>query len=112
MARPVLPGLLIVAGGLLSILAGLLLFGTGPGAGDAGIGTGVAVVVVGVLVPLLPARKTALAFTAMVLAVLTIPFALAGFVVGIFLILLGGMLTYVWAPPSGPVEPVRGSPSL
>ncbi|MFY9716818.1 MAG: DUF6114 domain-containing protein [Thermoplasmata archaeon] len=109
MARPVLPGLLIIAGGLLSILAGLLLYGTGPGAGVAGIATGVAIVVVGVLIPLLPGRKIILAFIAMVLAVLTIPFALAGFVVGLFLILLGGMLTYVWAPPTGPVEPTRST---
>ncbi|HTP54081.1 MAG TPA: hypothetical protein VML94_03825 [Thermoplasmata archaeon] len=104
MARPVLPGLLIVGGGILSILAGLVLLGTGPGAGDAGIGVGVAIVVVGALVPFVLAHKTALAFAAMVLAVLTIPFALAGFVLGIFLVLLGGMLTYVWVPPGGPVE--------
>jgi len=99
MARPVLPGLLIIGGGILCLLAGLLLLGTGGGAGPAGIGTGVAIIVVGALIPLVPKWKTAFAFTALVLAVISIAFALAGFIVGVFLILLGGMLAYVWVPP-------------
>lgn len=101
MARPVLPGLLVCAGGILSILGGLISVGTGGYYGQVGAATGVLIALVGLLIPLLPERKEFLAFAAFVLAVPSILFSLAGFVVGLFLILLGGALAYVWVPPSG-----------
>jgi hypothetical protein len=99
-ARPVLPGLLIVGGGILFLLGGLVLVGLGGDVGAAGAATGMLTILIGILIPLLPSRKGALAFVALVLGTLSIFFALAGFVVGIFLVILGSMLAFIWVPPS------------
>jgi hypothetical protein len=99
-ARPVLPALLIIGGGILALLGGLVLVGTGGITGEIGAVVGAALIAVGFLLALLPSARTVLAFVALGLGMLSIPFALAGFVVGIFLTILGGILGFLWVPPS------------
>ncbi|MGP8077073.1 MAG: DUF6114 domain-containing protein [Thermoplasmata archaeon] len=111
MSRPVLPALLIIGGGILSLLGGLVLVGTGVGDPTVGAATGGATIVVGFLIAFAPSQKNWLAFAALALAVLSIFYSLAGFVVGFFLVILGGVMAYVWVPPSpaAPTSP-RTSP--
>jgi len=108
-ARPVLPGLLIAAGGALTVLAGLVEWGPALAAGEAGVAVGGMIVLLGFLVPLAPGRKTYFAFGALVFAVLSIFFAYAGFIVGFFLVLLGAMMAYVWVPPTAAPRPAAGA---
>jgi len=108
-ARPVLPGLLIAAGGVLTLLAGLVEWGPALAAGEAGVAVGGVIVLLGFLVPLVPARKTSFAFAALVFAVFSIFFAYAGFIVGFFLVLLGAMMAYVWVPPTSAARPAAGA---
>ena len=60
----------------------------------------------------IPPAKSALGIAAIVLAFLSLPFALGGFVVGFFLTAVGGSLAIVWRPfvivagtPNGPQPP-------
>jgi hypothetical protein len=98
-ARPVLPGLLIGAGGVLSLLGGLVAIGTGGFEGLAGVVTGGVIVLVGVLVTLWPSRNVVFAYLTYALVVPTVLFSYSGFIVGIFLLILGATLTLVWVPP-------------
>ena len=100
MARPVLPALLVVGGGILNLLGGLTLIGLGGESGVPGTIAGSVIVLLGLLIALWPTPRTYLAFAALVFAVLGIFWALAGFVVGLFLVLLGAVMAYVWVPPS------------
>lgn len=105
MARPVLPGLLIVAAGILILLSGLVLVGVEGAVGAIGTTVGALTIVFGLLVILVPRGKDAWAFVTMVLGILSIFYALAGFIVGLFLAILGGILAYLWQPPSAGSEP-------
>lgn len=109
MARPVLPGLLVIGAGILALLGGLISVGTGGYGGEAGAATGGLIILVGFLIPLWPQHKEALAFVAFVLAIPMIIWALAGIVVGLFLLLLGGILAFVWVPPPPNSRPRRGA---
>lgn len=112
MARPILPGLLVIGGGILFLLAGLVLVGLGGYTGDIGVATGVATIVVGLLIPALPRRRGLLAFVALAFGVVSIYSALAGFVVGIFLVVLGSTLAFIWVPPSPAGPSPRSPPSV
>jgi len=111
MARPVLPGLLIVGAGVLFLLGGLVLVGLGGVTGEVGVTLGAATILVGLLIPLLPRRKGALGVASLVLGTLSIYFSLAGFVVGLFLVILGSTLTFIWVPPSGAGPAATSSPT-
>ncbi len=100
MARPVLPGLLVAVGGVAVLLAGLVLIGVGGDGGEIGAGVGGLTILVGVLIPLVPGQRTVLAFTAATLSIISIFYAVAGFIVGFFLVMLGALLAYIWVPPS------------
>lgn len=94
-----LPGLLVIGAGILTILGGLVSVGVAEVTGAIGTATGVVVVLVGIAIPALPARRQTFAFVTYALAVPMVIFSYAGFVVGLFLLLLGGTLAYVWVPP-------------
>lgn len=112
MPRPVAAGTLtilggmgIFAGGVLWALVGglvLALFGVFSGLVFVGIIAGLLTILMGVLMLVAPVGHSAWGVGAIVLAVVSVPFALAGFFVGFFLALIGGLLAVTWRPPRTP----------
>ncbi len=120
--RPVAAGLLTMLGGGFILLGGLVLAVAGfvlahfhISAGRLfyiGAVDGLVTILIGALIVAIPPAKSALGIAAIVLAFLSLPFALGGFVVGFFLTAVGGSLAIVWRPfvivagtPHGPQPP-------
>lgn len=105
MARPAAAGILTMVGGAFIILGGIFfaligavfaLLGIFSSVFLLGIVVGILTVLVGVLMIAIPAGHTVWGLLAIVLAVASIPFALAGLIVGLFLTFIGGVVSIQW----------------
>ncbi len=121
--RPTLAGLITIVGGFFILVGGLFLALFGivlvdlhvPGGRLFFIGAidGLVTILVGALIVALPPAKTALGIAAIVLAFVSLPFALGGFLIGFLLTVVGGGLAIAWRPfvlvagppPGGPQPP-------
>ncbi len=112
MARPVAAGVLTVLGGVFIMLGGALLAVIGgviaavlhyfSGLFVLGLLFGFVVLLLGILMVTVPAAHTVWGILTVGLALVSIPFSFAGFLVGFFLALLGGILSILWRPPPSP----------
>ncbi len=121
--RPLVAAVLTIVGGVFIALGGLVLavFGTvlavllGIHSGwfFLGLAIGLVTILLGALMLVLPPARTPLGIVTIVLAVLSVPFAFGGFVVGFLLAVAGGTLAIAGkasghvggAPPSGAAPP-------
>jgi len=115
MSRPLAAGALTILGGLFISLGASLfavlgvvfaLIGLHSGVFFVGLLIGLLTVLVGLLMIAVPSGHVTWGVFAIVLALVSVPFALAGLVVGFLLTLLGGILSVVWKRPPTPVVTV------
>lgn len=102
-ARPFSGALLLVAGGLLVAWPSVqVLFSTSPFEAypTAGLGTvvGAAIVFVGVAALLRPERARALGLAGLVLASVSFLIAFGGYLIGMLVASVGGILCFAWRP--------------
>jgi len=110
LTRPYLPAILIVAGGVFVLFMGFAVATPTVPASYLSVYVGPVAVLVGLLLLLAPSARRTLGVIAMLLAILSIPYSDGGLVVGAFLLVLGGILAYVWAPaPPGRQAALRGA---
>lgn len=112
--RPIAPAALTILGGFFILIGGALIallgtlvawfLGVGAAFFYLGLAVGLLVMVVGVLMYLVPRGGKVWGAIAIVLALVSIPTALAGLVVGFVLVLIGGLLAWAYRPPPAPVE--------
>lgn len=117
MSRPVgaavltfIGGLFILAGGLIFALIGAFfaVFGLVSGIFLLGLLVGLLTLVMGVLMIALPSGHAVWGLIAIVLALVSIPVALGGFILGFVLTLVGGILAVTWRRPAERVITVDG----
>ena len=117
MARPWVAGVLTIVGGFFILAGGfffalvgavLAIFGLGSGLFLVGLLVGLATVVVGLLMVALPSGHTAWGILGIVLAIVSIPVALGGFLLGFLLTLVGGILAVKWRRPAEAFITVEG----
>jgi hypothetical protein len=123
-ARPLAAAILTIVGGTFIAIGGIVLATIGTilaitiGLHSAlfyvGLVAGLLTIAMGGLMLLVPSANTVLGIATIVLAVISIPFAFGGFVIGFLLALFGGVLATLWKPlvvrrreavPSGPAPP-------
>ena len=128
-ALTILGGFFVLVGGAVLALFGAILgflFRFDASFFFVGIAVGLVTIVVGVLMALVPRASKIWGALGIVLALVSIPTALAGFVVGFLLVLIGGILCFTWtrpppapefrvippnpAPPPSPPSPPGASP--
>ena len=119
---PTTGAILTIVGGLFILLGGALVATLGaiisfllPGLGAllivGGLSVGVLTLVMGLLMFLSPSHKSVWGALTIVLAVVSIPFGLGGFILGFILALIGGILAITYkAPPERQV--VMPAPSM
>ena len=117
MPRPVAAGILtivgaffILAGGVFFALVGtvLALFGFFSGLFLLGLLVGFLTLIAGLLMLAVPAGHTIWGVLAIVLALVSLPVALGGFLIGFILTLVGGILAVTWRRPAERVLTVEG----
>jgi len=101
-------GLFILLGGAVVATLGAIISFLLPGLGAllfvGGLSVGILTLVMGLLMFLNPAHKSVWGALTIVLAVVSIPFGLGGFILGFILALIGGILAITYkAPPEQPV---------
>ncbi|HEV2231409.1 MAG TPA: DUF6114 domain-containing protein [Thermoplasmata archaeon] len=110
---PTTAGVLTIIGGVFILLGGLVIASLGafisflfPGLGAilvaGGLGVGILTLLMGVLMFVMPQNKTIWGALTIVLAVVSLPFGLGGFIIGFILALIGGILAITYksaAPP-------------
>ena len=104
----------LIGGIFLAYVGSFLSFFIGGIAGlfFVGLIIGVLMLIVSILIFVMPQMKTAWGALVIVFAVLSIPFALAGFFLGFLLGLIGGILTIVYKSPAAmaPMGAPMGQP--
>lgn len=112
MERPIVASVLTVIGGALILLGGLLVFVIG-GIVSAFLGhfsslwlvglvVGAFTILMGILMMLVPPAHVVWGVLAIVFALVSIPFALGGFILGFILAVAGGTIAIRWRPPPQP----------
>lgn len=104
-------GFFILFGGLVIALIGFFFLAFFHVAGWIfllGIFAGLLTLVSGLLMLLVPAGHTVWGALAIIMALVSIPAALAGFVIGFLLALVGGILAITWKPPVDRVITTEG----
>jgi hypothetical protein len=98
----VIGGLFILGGGLIFAIVGavLALFGFWSGLFLLGIVVGFLTLIVGVLMIVVPSAHSLWGILAIVFALVSIPVAIGGFVIGFLLTFIGGILALTWKPPT------------
>jgi len=101
----IIGGLFILGGGLILAIVGAIirLFGFWSGFFLLGLLIGFLTLLVGILMIVVPSAHTLWGILAILFALVSIPAALGGFVIGFILTLLGGILALTWRPPTPPV---------
>jgi len=108
MPRPIGAGVLTILGGLFILGGGLILavvgtivrlFGYSSGFFLLGLLFGFLTLLVGILMIVVPSAHTVWGILAILFALVSIPTALGGLVIGFILTLLGGILAIAWRPP-------------
>lgn len=108
MARPVVAAALTIIGGLFIIGGGLVfafigaifaIFGILSGFFLLGLLVGALTLLMGLLMIVAPSGHVVWGALAIVLAIVSLPLALGGFVVGFLLSLIGGVLALRWTQP-------------
>lgn len=109
MARPVGAGVLTVLGGLFILGGGVAfalvgavfaIFGHWSGLFLLGLATGLLTILVGFLMIAAPSAHTLWGVLAVLFALVSIPVAFGGFLVGFLLTLIGGILALAWKRPT------------
>lgn len=111
---------LSLIGGIFVFLAGLVLayiasflaffgFGLG-GILYIGLVVGILMIVFSILLYVMPQAKTAWGALIIVLSIVSLPFALGGFIVGFILGLIGGIFAITYKPPM--MAPMMGQPMM
>lgn len=117
MPRPVAAGVLTIIGGIFILLVGLVIAAFGAlfaflgffsGLFFIGAAVGFLTIIVGVLMLAVPSAHLVWGILAVVLAVVSLPFALGGLIIGFLLALIGGILAAVWKRPVERVINVQG----
>lgn len=108
----VLGGLFILGGGIIFALVGAIisLFGYWSGLFVLGILVGLLTVLVGVLMIVVPSAHAVWGALAILFALVSIPVAIGGFVIGFLLALVGGILALRWKPRRPPYITVSARP--
>jgi len=103
-------GFFILAGGLFFALVGVVfaLFGLVSGIFLLGLLVGLLTLVMGLLMMAVPSGHTLWGIVAVILALVSIPVALGGFILGFLLALIGGVLAIRWKRPVEGVITVEG----
>jgi Family of unknown function (DUF6114) len=105
MPRPVAAGLLTILGGFFVLVGGFLfaligvvfaVFGIVSGIFLLGLLVGLLTIVMGLLMIALPSGHTLWGVVAISLAIVSIPVAFGGFIIGFLLTLIGGILSVMW----------------
>jgi len=108
MPRPIGAGVLTIIGGFFILLGGfvfaligavLAVFGFVSGVFFLGLLVGFLTLIVGFLMLAVPSGHTVWGVLAVVLALVSIPVALGGFLIGFLLTLIGGVLALTWKRP-------------
>ena len=108
MARPVGAAVLTIIGGIFIIIGGFIIaligalfafLGFFSGIFFVGIVVGVLTLLMGILMLALPSAHLPWGIITILLAIVSIPFALGGFLIGFILALIGGILSIVWKRP-------------
>jgi len=116
-ARPIAAGVLTLLGGFFILLGGVVfaligavfaVFGFVSGIFLLGLIVGLVTLLVGVLMLAVPSGHTAWGAIAVVLAIVSLPVALGGFLIGFLLTLIGGLLAFAWKRPVDRVLTVEG----
>ncbi len=105
-ALTILGGLFVMVGGAAIALVGGILaafLGSFSGLFLIGLLVGLLTVTVGLLMLVVPSGHSVWGILAILFALVSVPFALAGLIVGFVLALIGGILAILWRP--GPVAP-------
>jgi len=97
---------IIARGAILAIFGGILasVFGIFSGLFFVGLVVGILTLLDGFLMVALPSAHSLWGIVAIVCALVSIPFAFGGFVLGFLFALIGGILAILWHPP----RPFRG----
>lgn len=107
-ARPVAAGVLTILGGFFIVVGGLVfaligavfaILGFFSGIFLLGLLVGVLTILVGFLMLAIPSGHTVWGVLAIVLALVSIPVAFGGFLIGFLLALVGGILAWRWKRP-------------
>ena len=112
MPRPVAAGAATILGGLFILIGGAVFslfgwavrffLGVSSSWFEVGLVVGLMTVVVGALMIVVPPGHAVWGILAILFALVAIPFALAGLVVGSLLTFVGGALSIAWRPPPKP----------
>jgi Family of unknown function (DUF6114) len=106
--RPVAAGVLTIIGAFFILLGGLVfalvgaifaVFGFVSGLFLLGLFVGFVTLIVGFLMIAVPRGHTVWGVLAIVLALVSLPVAFGGFLIGFLLTLVGGILAVTWKPP-------------
>jgi hypothetical protein len=117
MPRPVAAGVLTILGGFFIIIGGLLfalvgavfaIFGIVSGIFLWGLFAGFLTLIVGLLMIAVPSGHTVWGILAILLALVSIPVAFGGLLLGFLLTLIGGILAVTWKRPAERVITVEG----
>jgi len=107
MSRPVGAAVLTIVGGFFIMLGGIgvaligaifAIFGVWSAFFLLGIGVGFLTILMGVLMLVVPRGHAAWGALTLIFAFVSIPFALAGLLLGFVLALVGGILAIAWKP--------------
>jgi len=120
MARPIAAGVLTIIGGLFILFGAVLFAALGlvfavvfhlvSGFFFVGLIVGGLTLLVGVLMLAVPSVHVTWGVFAIVLAIVSIFFAIAGLVIGFILTVIGGGLSIAWKPPPEPAITVTAQP--
>jgi hypothetical protein len=108
MPRPVGAGILTIIGGFFILLGGIVfavigaifaVFGFWSGIFLLGLLLGILTILIGFLMLAVPGAHTVWGVLAIVFALVSIPVAIGGFLVGFLLTLIGGILALTWKGP-------------
>lgn len=119
MPRPLAAGVLTILGGLFILVGGAVfavvggflfaLFHVFSGLFLVGLVAGLLTILMGVLMLAVPSGHGVWGIATIIFALLSVPFALAGFILGFVLALAGGVVAVTWRPPRiGTVVTVAG----
>ncbi len=109
MARPVGAGILTILGGLFILIGGTIValiggivsafLGFFSGLWLIGLLVGALTCLVGLLMVAIPSAHGVWGVLAILFALVSLPFALGGFLLGFLLTIVGGILALRWRPP-------------
>lgn len=124
---PIAGGVLSVIGSVFVLLAGIVLavigtafsflLGAYSGLLFIGLIVGILMLIISILIFVMPQMKVAWGALIIVFSIVSLPFALGGFLIGFILGLIGGILTIVYksppqaAPMGAPMPPPPGTMS-